>query len=124
MWRVRLGTDMSGITNISRAKDASIAWARPKGLGGNVRMHAGTIGKGVLAAPPAAIKRQEGRMTGPSLASSSNSYPASPVKPPRRRATNAEKWPHDFACELDAVPPDHLRDLVQAAIENICQNGS
>ena len=56
-------------------------------------------------------------MTGPSLASSSNSYPASPVKPPRRRATNAEKWPHDFTCELDAVPPDHLRDLVQVAIE-------
>ena len=35
MWRVRLGTDMSDITNISRAKDASIAWARPKGLGGD-----------------------------------------------------------------------------------------
>ena len=27
-----------------------------------------------------------------------------------------KKWPHTFACELDAIPPDTMRDLVEAAI--------
>ena len=27
------------------------------------------------------------------------------------------RWPHDFAAELDAIPPDTLRDMVRAAIE-------
>jgi hypothetical protein len=41
MWRVRNGRDLSDITNLTRAKDAAIAWARPKGLGGGeiVRWH-------------------------------------------------------------------------------------
>ena len=34
-----------------------------------------------------------------------------------RRKTDADrKWPHAFACELDAVEADRLRDLVEAAI--------
>jgi hypothetical protein len=41
MWRVRNGRDLSDITNLTRAKDAAIARARPKGLGGDeiVRWH-------------------------------------------------------------------------------------
>jgi hypothetical protein len=31
--------ELSDITNISRAKDAAIAWARPKGLGGDEVVH-------------------------------------------------------------------------------------
>jgi hypothetical protein len=34
MWRVRRGDELSDVVNISRARDAAIAWARPKGLGG------------------------------------------------------------------------------------------
>jgi hypothetical protein len=28
-----------------------------------------------------------------------------------------QRWPYPFACELDAMPPDHLRALVRDAIE-------
>jgi hypothetical protein len=35
MWRVCRGTDCSDIVNITRAKDGAIAWARPRGLGGD-----------------------------------------------------------------------------------------
>ena len=38
-WRVRRSNDLSDITNISRAKDAAIVWARPKGLGGSEVVH-------------------------------------------------------------------------------------
>jgi hypothetical protein len=34
MWRVVQGARVSDMVNLSRAKDASIAWARPRGLGG------------------------------------------------------------------------------------------
>jgi hypothetical protein len=34
MWRVRRGDELSDITNISRATDAALSWARPRGLGG------------------------------------------------------------------------------------------
>jgi hypothetical protein len=37
---------------------------------------------------------------------------------PHKRETPADrKWPHPFACELDAIPADTLRVLVRAAIE-------
>jgi hypothetical protein len=39
MWRVRQGAELSDIINISRAKDAAIAWARPRGLGGGEVVH-------------------------------------------------------------------------------------
>lgn len=35
MWRVRQGEQVSDMVNLSRAKDAAVAWARPRGLGGN-----------------------------------------------------------------------------------------
>ena len=35
MWRVQGGGHVSDIVSLARAKDAAIAWARPKGLGGN-----------------------------------------------------------------------------------------
>lgn len=37
---------------------------------------------------------------------------------PHKRASMADKaWPHPFAAELDAIPPDVLRDMVRSAIE-------
>ena len=38
---------------------------------------------------------------------------------PHKRATAADKaWPYHVACELDAIPPARLRELVRGAIEN------
>lgn len=39
-----------------------------------------------------------------------------PTRAPKRKSAADKKWPHDFACELDAIPPDLLRDLVEAHI--------
>jgi hypothetical protein len=39
-----------------------------------------------------------------------------PTRSPKRRSAADKKWPHDFACELDAIPPDRLRDLVEGHI--------
>jgi hypothetical protein len=39
-----------------------------------------------------------------------------PTRPHKREAVADRKWPHSFACELDAIPPDHLRHLVENAI--------
>jgi hypothetical protein len=36
-----------------------------------------------------------------------------PTREPKRVSAADKKWPHDFACELDAIPPDRLRDLVE-----------
>ncbi len=41
-----------------------------------------------------------------------------PTRPPKRTTTADKRWPHDFAAELDAIPPDDIRDLVRNAIEN------
>jgi hypothetical protein len=35
MWRIRRGGRLSDMVNKTRAKDAAIAWARPRGLGGD-----------------------------------------------------------------------------------------
>jgi hypothetical protein len=40
-----------------------------------------------------------------------------PTREPKRISAADKNWPFDFACELDAIPPDYLRSLVQAAIE-------
>jgi hypothetical protein len=40
-----------------------------------------------------------------------------PTRLPKRTSANDRKWPFDFACELDAIPPDTLRALVQECIE-------
>ena len=34
----------------------------------------------------------------------------------RSRCTG-QRWPHSYACELDAIPPHDLRALVKGAIE-------
>jgi hypothetical protein len=39
-----------------------------------------------------------------------------PTREPKRVSPADKKWPHDFACELDAVPPDVLRSWVEMAI--------
>jgi hypothetical protein len=40
-----------------------------------------------------------------------------PTREPKRKSAADKRWPHDFCCELDAIPPDRLRDLVRSAIE-------
>jgi len=39
------------------------------------------------------------------------------TREPKRNTPADRAWPHDFACELDAIEPDMLRDLVTDAIE-------
>jgi hypothetical protein len=38
------------------------------------------------------------------------------TREPKRDTAADKKWPHDFACELDAIEPDLLRALVEKAI--------
>ena len=40
-----------------------------------------------------------------------------PTRPHKRKTAADRAWPHDFACELDAMPPDILRSLVRDSIE-------
>jgi hypothetical protein len=40
-----------------------------------------------------------------------------PTREPKRKSAADRKWPFPFACELDAIPPDRLRDLVRTCIE-------
>ncbi len=40
-----------------------------------------------------------------------------PTRPHKRTTTADQRWPHPYACELDAIPPDDLRALVKTAIE-------
>jgi len=40
-----------------------------------------------------------------------------PTRAHKRATTADRRWPHPFACELDAIPPDDLRALVRAAVE-------
>lgn len=42
---------------------------------------------------------------------------ALPTRPPKRNSKADQRWPHDFAAELDAIPPDDLRQMVREAIE-------
>jgi hypothetical protein len=39
-----------------------------------------------------------------------------PTREPKRKSAADKNWPHDFACELDAIPPDLLRDLIESYI--------
>ena len=39
-----------------------------------------------------------------------------PTRKPKRVSPADKNWPHDFCCELDAISPDSLRYLVEAAI--------
>jgi hypothetical protein len=40
-----------------------------------------------------------------------------PTREPKRNTAADKAWPYDFACELDAIPPDTLRQIVREAIE-------
>ena len=42
---------------------------------------------------------------------------ALPTRPAKRKTKADQRWPHTFAAELDAIPPDRLRDMVRDAIE-------
>jgi hypothetical protein len=39
-----------------------------------------------------------------------------PTREPKRKSAADKKWPYRFACELDAIPADRLRALVDRAI--------
>jgi hypothetical protein len=40
-----------------------------------------------------------------------------PTREPKRNSPADRKWPHEFACELDAIPPDEMRRIVERAME-------
>jgi hypothetical protein len=40
-----------------------------------------------------------------------------PTRPPKRKSRPDQLWSYDRACELDAIPPDMMRQLVSDAIE-------
>ena len=40
-----------------------------------------------------------------------------PTRAPKRSSPSDKKWPYRFACELDAIPADRLRNLVRFHIE-------
>jgi hypothetical protein len=40
-----------------------------------------------------------------------------PTREPKRQSPADRNWPHDFACELDAIEPDMIRHLVEDAID-------
>jgi hypothetical protein len=40
-----------------------------------------------------------------------------PTRPHKRKSPADKAWPYDYACELDAIPPDLLREIVRASIE-------
>jgi hypothetical protein len=39
-----------------------------------------------------------------------------PTREPKRVSQADKNWPHHYACELDAIPPDTMRELVEKAI--------
>ncbi|TIN37613.1 MAG: hypothetical protein E5Y32_26475 [Mesorhizobium sp.] len=40
-----------------------------------------------------------------------------PTRAPKRLTTADKRWQHDFACELDAIPPDELRALLWGVLD-------
>jgi hypothetical protein len=44
-----------------------------------------------------------------------------PTREPKRKSAADRKWPHSFACEVDAIPADRLRALVRDAIDSTCR---
>jgi hypothetical protein len=41
-----------------------------------------------------------------------------PTREPKRKTSADQAWPHSYAIELDAIPPDDLRRMVGQIIEN------
>ena len=46
-----------------------------------------------------------------------------PTRPHKRKTAADRRWPHPFACELDAMPPDTIRSLVRESIEAFFEKG-
>ena len=46
-----------------------------------------------------------------------------PTRLPKSKTTADARWPHGFAAELDAIPPDLLRAMVRRAIEQHLPKG-
>jgi hypothetical protein len=46
-----------------------------------------------------------------------------PTRPAKRKTPADARWPHGFAAELDAIPPDTLRFMVRRAIERHLPSG-
>lgn len=40
-----------------------------------------------------------------------------PTREPKRKTVADQRWPWDFACELDAIPPDELRAMLRERLE-------
>lgn len=40
-----------------------------------------------------------------------------PTREAKRKSERDKRWPYDFACELDAIPPEGLRTLVRGYLE-------
>ena len=40
-----------------------------------------------------------------------------PTRSPKSKSAADKNWPYDFACEVDAIPPDTLREIIKEAIE-------
>ena len=40
-----------------------------------------------------------------------------PTRVPKRKSVVDKNWEYDFACELDAMPPDVMRSLVEQEIQ-------
>jgi hypothetical protein len=40
-----------------------------------------------------------------------------PTREPKRKTEADKRWPYAIACELDAMPPDAMRELVEGAIQ-------
>lgn len=41
-----------------------------------------------------------------------------PTRPAKRNTVADQRWPYGFAAELDAIPPDRIRQMVREAIED------
>lgn len=46
-----------------------------------------------------------------------------PTRPPKRETPADRRWPYNFACELDALPPAKLRNLVQYTLQEYIPPG-
>ena len=46
-----------------------------------------------------------------------------PTREPKRKSPADKNWPHNFACELDAISPDRMRQMVEQAINRHVDQG-
>ena len=42
-----------------------------------------------------------------------------PTRPAKTKSKTDQKWPYDFAVELDAMPPKELRNIVYTQLETL-----